>query len=226
FQGRYQQEREQEKEYDFDLEAERNISTTDVPISTAGAGVSTAADEEPRTPPTTKIVIFDDEDMTITKTLVKMRSEKSKNKSKVQGVVMTELSQPATISQPRIDLKDKGKGIMKEQEKAKKIKDQVFLMKKFPKKLKKNGKLKVEEQRRKPLTKTQRRNQMITYQKNIGGYKNHQLKNKNFEEVHQLFDKTMKRIEDFVPMDTKVERKKLEDRSKKTKSSKRVAEEE
>nr|GEV12869.1 hypothetical protein [Tanacetum cinerariifolium] len=147
FQGRYQQEKEQEMKYDFDLEAERNTSIADVPVSTDGAG-----------------------------TLVKMRSEKSKNKSKVQGVVMTESSQLATRSQPRIDPKDKGKGIMKEQEKPKKIKDQVAFNEEVARKVEEEWKA--------------------------------------------------KRTQDFVLMDTKKERKKLEDRSKKTESSKRVAKEE
>nr|GEW06689.1 reverse transcriptase [Tanacetum cinerariifolium] len=59
-------------------------------VSTAGAGVSTTNEEEPSTPPTTKTVIFDDEDMTIAETLVKLRSKKSKNKTKEKGVVMKE----------------------------------------------------------------------------------------------------------------------------------------
>ncbi|GJZ35106.1 hypothetical protein Tco_0580923 [Tanacetum coccineum] len=45
------------------------------------------------------------------------------------------------------------------------------------------AKLRAEEQRRKPQTKTQKRNIMSTYLKNMAGYKHTQLKNKSFEEI-------------------------------------------
>ncbi|GKC07844.1 hypothetical protein Tco_0999454 [Tanacetum coccineum] len=66
------------------------------------------------------------------------------------------------------------------------------------------AKLKAEEIRRKPPTKAQKRNQMSTYLKNIGGYKHSQLKNKSFEEIQKLFDREMKRVNSFVPMDSEV----------------------
>ncbi|GKA84444.1 putative ribonuclease H-like domain-containing protein [Tanacetum coccineum] len=43
--------------------------------------------------------------------------------------------------------------------------------------------LRAEEKRRKPPTKAQKRNQMSTYLKNMGGYKHNQLKSKSFEEI-------------------------------------------
>ncbi|GJS52027.1 hypothetical protein Tco_0625389 [Tanacetum coccineum] len=61
-----------------------------------------------------------------------------------------------------------------------------------------------EEQRRKPLTKAQKRNQICTYLKNMAGFTHNQLKNKRFDEVHNAFDKTMSWIDSFVPMDSKV----------------------
>ncbi|GJT87014.1 hypothetical protein Tco_1068731 [Tanacetum coccineum] len=45
------------------------------------------------------------------------------------------------------------------------------------------AKLRAEEKRRKPLTKGQRRNQMCTYLKNMGGFTHNQLKNKSYEEI-------------------------------------------
>ncbi|GKF98097.1 hypothetical protein Tco_0296880, partial [Tanacetum coccineum] len=51
------------------------------PITTAGVSISTA---EPSTPPTTTTVI-EDEDLIIAQTLMKMRSEKSKEKAKERG---------------------------------------------------------------------------------------------------------------------------------------------
>ncbi|GKB91544.1 hypothetical protein Tco_0963816 [Tanacetum coccineum] len=63
------------------------------------------------------------------------------------------------------------------------------------------ARLRAEEQRRKPLTKAQRRNQMCTYLKNMAGFTHNQLKNKNFEEIQKAFNKTMNWINSFVPMD-------------------------
>ncbi|GJU45215.1 hypothetical protein Tco_1202481 [Tanacetum coccineum] len=66
------------------------------------------------------------------------------------------------------------------------------------------AKLRAEEIRRKPPTKAQNRNQMCTYLKNMANYKHSQLKNKSFEEIQMLFDNTMKWVDSFVPMDSKV----------------------
>ncbi|GJS30116.1 hypothetical protein Tco_0490736 [Tanacetum coccineum] len=66
------------------------------------------------------------------------------------------------------------------------------------------AKLRAKEIRRKPPTKAQKRNQMSTYLKNMAGYKHTQLKNKSFKEIQMLFDKEMKRVNSFVPMDSEV----------------------
>ncbi|GJU68220.1 hypothetical protein Tco_1254479 [Tanacetum coccineum] len=55
--------------------------------------------------------------------------------------------------------------------------------------------------RNKPPTKTQRRNQMIQYLKNMAGYLTAQIKDKSFDEVQKLFEKHMKWINSFVPME-------------------------
>ncbi|GKF30912.1 hypothetical protein Tco_0100710, partial [Tanacetum coccineum] len=140
--------------YDQDID----VTTASAPVTTAGVSVSTA---EPSTPPTTTIVIVD-EDLTIAQTLMKMRSEKSKDKAKERG------------------------------SRTKKI-------------------------RRQPPTKAQKRNQMSTYLRNMDGYKHTQLKNKSFEEIQMLFDKEMKRVNSFVPMDSEV----VEGSGKKTESNRK-----
>ncbi|GJY67248.1 putative ribonuclease H-like domain-containing protein [Tanacetum coccineum] len=79
------------------------------------------------------------------------------------------------------------------------------------------AKLRAEEIRRKPPTKAQKRNQMSTYLRNMAGYKHTQLKNKSFKEIQMLFDKEMKRVNSFVPMDSEV----VEGSGKKTESSRK-----
>ncbi|GJR17211.1 hypothetical protein Tco_0965738 [Tanacetum coccineum] len=66
------------------------------------------------------------------------------------------------------------------------------------------ARLRVEEQRRKPPTKAQKRSQMSTYLKHMAGYKQIQLKSKNYDEIRKLFDKAMTRVNMFVDMDTEL----------------------
>ncbi|GJZ71535.1 hypothetical protein Tco_0635386 [Tanacetum coccineum] len=63
--------------------------------------------------------------------------------------------------------------------------------------------LRAEEKRRKPPTIAQKRNQMSTYLKNMGGYKHNQLKSKRYEEIQKVFDNEMRRVNTFIPMDSK-----------------------
>nr|GEW95240.1 hypothetical protein [Tanacetum cinerariifolium] len=62
------------------------------------------------------------------------------------------------------------------------------------------ARLRVEEKRRKPPTKTQKRKIMSTYLKNMAGFTHNQLKNKSFKEVQKAFDNSISWINSFVPM--------------------------
>ncbi|GJV88786.1 hypothetical protein Tco_1532724 [Tanacetum coccineum] len=87
------------------------------------------------------------------------------------------------------------------------------------------AKLRAKEKKRKPLTKGQRRNQMCTYLKNIGGFTHIQLKNKSYEEIQKAFDKTIGWINNFKPMDSeevKSSKKKDEGSRKKSIGKKRA----
>ncbi|GKA26729.1 hypothetical protein Tco_0712838 [Tanacetum coccineum] len=55
-----------------------------------------------------------------------------------------------------------------------------------------------QEKRSKPPTKAQKRNTMSTYLKNLAGYKHNQMKNKSYNEIQEMFDKEMKRVNTFV----------------------------
>ncbi|GJT69988.1 hypothetical protein Tco_1029274 [Tanacetum coccineum] len=117
------------------------VTTVSAPITTTGVSVSTA---EPSTPLTIPATVFKDEDLTIAQTLMKMKSEKSKEKeSKEKGVsseTTTRLTRGVSIQedsetttkrrsivppQQQLDPKDKGKGKMVKQEKPLKKKDQI-----------------------------------------------------------------------------------------------------
>ncbi|GJX40942.1 hypothetical protein Tco_0255932 [Tanacetum coccineum] len=85
------------------------------------------------------------------------------------------------------------------------------------------ARLRAEEQRRKLLTKAQRRNQMSNYLKNMARYTLQQLRGYSFNEIKTLFETTMRKVNTFVPIKSEVNRvvPKLA-----TGSSKRDAEEE
>ncbi|GJY37758.1 putative ribonuclease H-like domain-containing protein, partial [Tanacetum coccineum] len=78
-----------------------------------------------------------------------------------------------------------------------------------------------EQIRNKPPTKTQLRNKMITYLKNMGRYTHSQLKNKSLEEIQKLYEREQKWINDFVPMDSEEGGKKAESSKKEAASSKK-----
>ncbi|GJW09508.1 putative ribonuclease H-like domain-containing protein [Tanacetum coccineum] len=78
--------------------------------------------------------------------------------------------------------------------------------------------------RSRPPTKTQLRNLMMTYLKNMGGYKHYQLKGKTFDEIQGLYERQKKMIDDFKPMDSdgkEKETEKKDDRSSKPAGSTR-----
>ncbi|GJU29535.1 hypothetical protein Tco_1173124 [Tanacetum coccineum] len=79
--------------------------------------------------------------------------------------------------------------------------------------------LRAKEKRRNPPTKAQKRNQMSTYLKNMGGYKHNQLKSKSNEEIQKMFVNEMRRVNTFILMDSEVvkSKKEIEESSKGTK---------
>ncbi|GKC95408.1 hypothetical protein Tco_1160850, partial [Tanacetum coccineum] len=128
------------------------------PITTAGVSVSSS---EPST-----LHVIEDEDLTIAQTLMKMRSEKSKEKAKergskeksskpasrlTRGVTMQELSEPRTrkaVPPSQHDPKDKGKAKMIEPEKPLKKKDQIKFDEEVAKRLAKELEAELEEEER------------------------------------------------------------------------------
>ncbi|GJR15552.1 hypothetical protein Tco_0798204 [Tanacetum coccineum] len=101
--------------------AEELVSTARLEVSTARLDIDAARQEdsavEPRTPLKTTS-IFDNEDITMAQTLIKMKEEKAKEK----GVSIKDVDDSSRLARsiltlnplPTIDPKDKGKGVLKE----------------------------------------------------------------------------------------------------------------
>ncbi|GJT34184.1 ribonuclease H-like domain-containing protein [Tanacetum coccineum] len=181
---------------------------TEPELSTARPDVDAARQEdsavEPRTPPTTTN-IFDDKDITMAQTLIKMKKEKAKEK-RVSIKDIEDSSRPArsilTLKPlPTIDPKDKGKSREEEASKAviaetcDEVQAGIDADALFAAKLQ-------QEEREEYTIEEREKNLMMTYLKNMGGYKHSQLKSKTFAEIQGLYERQKRVIDDFKPMDS------------------------
>ncbi|GJU67024.1 hypothetical protein Tco_1253283 [Tanacetum coccineum] len=177
---------------ELNLDVDTEVIAEDKGSCTAGVTISTADPEvsvvEPRTPPTTTS-IFDDEDITMAQTLIKMKEEKAKEKG-VAFKDVEDLSRPVrsitTLKPlPSIDPKDKGKGILLHEEELVEIErieeekvvqekaSRVAIMEMFDEvqagiDVDALAAQRAAEIRSRPPTKSQLRNLMMTYLKNMG----------------------------------------------------------
>ncbi|GJZ74010.1 putative reverse transcriptase domain-containing protein [Tanacetum coccineum] len=157
--------------------------STDDPVTTASEVVTTASVEISTASPT-KTIIADD--LTLAQTLIEIRSK----------AIMEEPEKP-TRRKDQI-MHDEEMPIIKWLNKSKLF---IQLLKERKKHFAAMG---AQEMRNKSTTNTQKRKTMSTYLKNMAGYKYNQLKNKSFNDIQNLFDKAMKRVNTFVDMDTKL----------------------
>nr|GFA88327.1 hypothetical protein [Tanacetum cinerariifolium] len=209
-------------------------------ISTARPGDSTVRPDIGTTdqivPPPTTRRIFDDEDITMAETLIKMKEEKAKEKEvSIKDIEDTSRSARSILTlKPllTIDPKDKGKDaevarlvyeeelaeLEREKEKRQREKEASkatiaeikeytieekakFLAETIVAQRKLTAKQRSTDIRSRPPTKSQLKNLMMTYLKNMGGYKYSQLKAKTFVEIQGLYERQKKVIDNFKPMD-------------------------
>ncbi|GJW27576.1 hypothetical protein Tco_0044451 [Tanacetum coccineum] len=71
------------------------------------------------------------------------------------------------------------------------------------------------EIRSRPPTRTQLRNQMMTYLKHVGGKKHSDLKTKNFEEIQVLYEKVKRSDENFIAIGSAEDERRIKDVNKK-----------
>nr|GEZ93786.1 hypothetical protein [Tanacetum cinerariifolium] len=193
-------------EESLDVLNDEEVVVEDVNAASIATAVTTAA--------TTADSI---DDITLAQALVEIK----RSKPKARGIIMQEPSETPTTTTIPISLKvqDKGKDadyelaarLQEEEQGELTIEEKSLLFVELMDKRKKYfAKLRIEEKRRKPLTKAQKRNQMCVYLKNMAGFTHSQLKNKSFDEVQKAFDKTMSWINSFVPLDSEVVKDKAE----------------
>ncbi|GJY18382.1 hypothetical protein Tco_0389873 [Tanacetum coccineum] len=203
------------------------VSAASASVTTTGVSISTA---EPRTHPTTTTTAFEDKDLTIAQTFVKIIREKAKAKElllEMERAAEQEAKDATLIEQiedvqARMDadvlLAERLQQEEREQftvdEQARMLVDLIVERKRF------FAAQRDEQIRNKPPTRAQLRNKMVTYLKHMGKYTHNQLKSKSFEEIQKLYEKEQKWINDFVPMDDE-SKKEAESSQKQAESSKK-----
>ncbi|GJR05977.1 hypothetical protein Tco_0528961 [Tanacetum coccineum] len=219
------------EEFGFAL---HRVSTARPEVSAASVPVNVSA-ATPSTPPTTR-TIFGDEDLTIAQTLVKMRSEKAKEKEK--GVVLIDEEEPPRLNRstttlqplPTIDPKDKGKGVLVEEEPEKPVKvkrrdqglaqiesDAELAQRLHEEELAELDRAQKERQKQEEATSVALAEEFDEIQARIDA--DHELavrltheeqekytieeraRLRNFEEVQKLYEREKKWIDDFKPID-------------------------
>nr|GEU92053.1 putative ribonuclease H-like domain-containing protein [Tanacetum cinerariifolium] len=213
------------------------VSATSALVTIVGVSISNV---EPRTPLTTTTKAFEDEDLTIAQTLLKMRSEKAKEK----GVVFSNVEESARPTKilSTIDPKDKGKGIMQEPKKPLKNsrKARIQMDEELALRLHKEEKAKLERMQRDRSAQKEASNVALTakfddvqarmdadallaaklQEEEREHFTYNQLKNKSLEEIQKLYERKQNWINDFVPMDSEV----IKDSRNKDDSSQKQAE--
>ncbi|GKA52442.1 putative ribonuclease H-like domain-containing protein [Tanacetum coccineum] len=181
-----------------EVEVEKAVSTAKV---TTVSAITTTVDE-----------------LTLAQTLIEIKAAKPKDvttaatttttavtRPKARGVVVQDLSEFRTTStSSQTSQLSQAKDKAQEQEELTVEEKSKLFVEIMDKRKKHFARLKAKEQRRKPSTKAQRRNQMYAYLKKMAGYTHSQLKNKSFDEVQKAFDKTTGWIDSFVSMDSEV----------------------
>ncbi|GJR61282.1 ribonuclease H-like domain-containing protein [Tanacetum coccineum] len=112
-----------------------------------------------------------------------------------------------SILAARLQEKEKEKFII--EERAKLLHDTITAQKRF---LTQQRAAKI---RSRPPTRTQLRNQMMTYLKHVRGKKHSDMKTKNFEEIHVLYKKVKMSDENFIAISSAEDERRIKDVNKK-----------
>ncbi|GJS17301.1 hypothetical protein Tco_0411773 [Tanacetum coccineum] len=187
--------------------AEPNITTANVPVSTASAEVSTAIPEV----------------STAAKSLVYIRRSAAKRKDKEALRLQEQLDEEErqriarvheeanTFNaeewdniQAQIEADEELAQKLQAEERGKfsKVEKARLLVEMINERKRLFAQQRAEQRRNKPMTQAQQRTYMCNYIKNMGSHTLQQLKKLSFDEIKELFETTMKRVKDFVPIES------------------------
>nr|GEU78801.1 putative ribonuclease H-like domain-containing protein [Tanacetum cinerariifolium] len=164
----------------------KEVSIVD-PVSTAGATVTTDSVDVSPANPTRRVSTTDD--ITMAETLVYIRRSEAKDKARVEAdeeltrrLQAEEMNKYRKVDQAKmlVDLINKRKGYFVPQ--------------------------KAKVKRNKPMKQAQQRTYMSNHIKHMGSHTLQQLRGYLFDELKTLFETTMRRVNTFVPIESKVNR--------------------
>nr|GEV96010.1 ribonuclease H-like domain-containing protein [Tanacetum cinerariifolium] len=208
---------------------DKKVCTVSVPVNVSAA--------TPSTPLTTTTTIFGNEGLTIAQTLIKLGSEKAK----VKGVAFIDMEEPPRLTRstttlqplPTIDPKDKGKGVLVEEEpkKLEKVKrkdqglaqiecDADLAQRIYEEELAELDRAQKEKQKQEAATIVVLTQEFDEIQARIDA--DHELAYKTLEELQKPYQKEQKWINDFILMDFEKEEKKSVKPESKVEKGKRI----
>ncbi|GJY87810.1 retrovirus-related pol polyprotein from transposon TNT 1-94, partial [Tanacetum coccineum] len=184
------------------------VTTASAPVTTAGVSISIA---EPSTPPTTTTTTpIEDEDLTISQTLMKMEDEKSKQKEVHEAASSFNVEEWEDIQarEARVQadeelvqrLQEEERENYTEFEQARMLAELINQRKRY------FATQRAEEMRNKPPTQAQQRTYMSNYIKHVGGYTLQQLRGYSFNDIKTLFKTKIRSVNTFVPIESEVDR--------------------
>ncbi|GJR96801.1 hypothetical protein Tco_0268975 [Tanacetum coccineum] len=204
-QGRHEHDFE-ESNFEFialekDYTVELDISTTNVPVSTAGVEVSTAS---PEVKTTTESLVY------IRRSAVK---RKDKGKAIIKEAEPVQKKTKLQLEHERLgleeDLRLQEQLDEEERQRITRVHEEASTFNaeewdNIQAQIKVDEELahRAEQRRNKPMTQAQQRTYMCNYIKNMGSHTLQQLKKLSFDEVNELFETTMKRVNTFTPMES------------------------
>ncbi|GJT24685.1 putative ribonuclease H-like domain-containing protein [Tanacetum coccineum] len=177
-----------------------------IPISTTTTVEETLAQtlmEIKAAKPKSKGIVFHDQEEQLEAELVE-EERKERQKEEEANIALTESweNTQAMMEADRLlaeRLQTREREELTDEEKGK------LFMELMEKRRKHFAALREQEKRNRPPTKPQKRSQMSTYLKHMGGYKHKQLKGKGYDEIQKLFDKEMKRVNTFMGMSSEAQ---------------------
>ncbi|GKC57555.1 hypothetical protein Tco_1085153 [Tanacetum coccineum] len=180
--------------------ATTGVSTASAPVTTIGVTISTAI---PRTPPIITTV-FDDEDVTMAmaQTLIKMKEQKAKKK-RVSITDVEDVSKPLQVQSDaeiaqllhQEELAELGR---RERERTEQEEASIAAL--YDKYDDNQASIDVDALFAAKLQQEEREQFTIEKEQNSC-----QLKENTYEEIHGLYERQQKRIQDFIPMDSEKE---------------------
>ncbi|GJX58371.1 putative ribonuclease H-like domain-containing protein, partial [Tanacetum coccineum] len=185
--------KQERKILDIDADEDITLDSTHVDTNTGKGVLDEQEVEVEKVVSTTKVTTTNAttttvDELTLAQTLIEIKAAKPKAVTTAATTTTTAVTRPkargVVVQEP--NYKHKSRKSIEERSK--------MFVELMDKRKKHFTRLRAAEQRRKPQTKAQKRSQMSTYLKHMAGYKQNQLKSKNYDEIQKLFDKAMTKV--------------------------------